>query len=152
MNKVSRTPWTGDLSVARSLPTYRTTYTQNKRTQTSISRVGFILRTPMLLQTKTVHALDRAATMLKWSCSCDTYWSILFIINSNFLFLLFTVVASRHLIPGSTRPCVTGWGLSRGRIVPELAVGWVLNIIHRKTREGVLVFKNTNKKEVHNWV
>jgi hypothetical protein len=29
---VGKTPWTGDQPVARSLPTYRTTQTQNKRT------------------------------------------------------------------------------------------------------------------------
>jgi hypothetical protein len=39
--KVGRTPWTGDQPVARPLPTHRTTQTQNKRTQTSMSRVGF---------------------------------------------------------------------------------------------------------------
>jgi hypothetical protein len=30
---VGRTPWTGDQPVARSLPTHRTTQTQNKRTK-----------------------------------------------------------------------------------------------------------------------
>jgi hypothetical protein len=38
---VGRTPWTGDQPVARALPTHRTTQTQNKRTQTSMPRVGF---------------------------------------------------------------------------------------------------------------
>jgi hypothetical protein len=38
---VSRTPWTGDQPVARPLPTHRITQTQNKRTQTSMPRVGF---------------------------------------------------------------------------------------------------------------
>jgi hypothetical protein len=37
---VGRTPWTGDQPVTRSLPTHRT-QTQNKRTQTSMIRVGF---------------------------------------------------------------------------------------------------------------
>jgi hypothetical protein len=37
---VGRTPWTGDQPVARPLPTHRTTQTQNKRTQTSMPRVG----------------------------------------------------------------------------------------------------------------
>jgi hypothetical protein len=36
-----RTPWTGDRSVARPLPAHRTAQTQNKRTQTSMLRVGF---------------------------------------------------------------------------------------------------------------
>jgi hypothetical protein len=38
---VGRTPWTGDLPVARPLPTQTTTRTQNKRTQTSMPWVGF---------------------------------------------------------------------------------------------------------------
>jgi hypothetical protein len=33
---VGRIPWTGDQTVARPLPTHRTTQTQNKRTQTSM--------------------------------------------------------------------------------------------------------------------
>jgi hypothetical protein len=36
-----RTPWTGDQSVARPLPTHRTTETQDKRSQTSMPWVGF---------------------------------------------------------------------------------------------------------------
>jgi hypothetical protein len=31
---IGRTPWTGDQSITRPLPTHRTTQTQNKRTQT----------------------------------------------------------------------------------------------------------------------
>jgi hypothetical protein len=38
---VGRTPWTGDQPVARPLPTHRTTQTPNKRTEASMSRVGF---------------------------------------------------------------------------------------------------------------
>jgi hypothetical protein len=34
--RVGRTPWTVDQPVARPLPTYRTTQTQNKRTQISM--------------------------------------------------------------------------------------------------------------------
>jgi hypothetical protein len=54
---VGTTPWTEDQPVARPLPTQRTTQTQNKRTQTSTPRVGFET-------TKTVHTLDRAATVI----------------------------------------------------------------------------------------
>jgi hypothetical protein len=43
-----RTPWTGNQSVARPLPTHRTTQTQNKRTQTSMPRVGFEPTAPAL--------------------------------------------------------------------------------------------------------
>jgi hypothetical protein len=61
---VYRSPWTGDQSVARPLPTHRTTQTQNKRTQTSMPRVGFELTTAVFERAKTVHASDRAATVI----------------------------------------------------------------------------------------
>jgi hypothetical protein len=35
--RVSRTPWTGDQPVGRTLPTHTTTQTQNKRRQLSMS-------------------------------------------------------------------------------------------------------------------
>jgi hypothetical protein len=52
---VGRTPWTRDQPVARPLPAHRTTQTQNKRTQTSMSRVGFEPTIPVFESTKTVH-------------------------------------------------------------------------------------------------
>jgi hypothetical protein len=61
---VGRTPWTGDQPVARPLPTHRTTQTQNKRTQTSMSRVGFEPTIPVFGRAKTVHALDCAASVI----------------------------------------------------------------------------------------
>jgi hypothetical protein len=61
---VGRTPWTGDHPLARPLPTHRTTQTQNKRTQTSMPRVGFESTTPVFERAKTVHALDRTATVI----------------------------------------------------------------------------------------
>jgi hypothetical protein len=60
---VGRTPWTGiSRSQGRSL--HRTTQTQNKRTQTSMSQVGLEPTIPVFEQAKTVHALDRAATVI----------------------------------------------------------------------------------------
>jgi hypothetical protein len=59
-----RTRWTSDQPVARPLPTHRTTQTQNKRTETSISGVGFEPTIPAFDRVKTVHALDRAATVI----------------------------------------------------------------------------------------
>jgi hypothetical protein len=59
-----RTPWTGDQPVARPLPTSRKTQIQNKRTQTSMSRVGFEPTIQAFEREKTVHALDRAATVI----------------------------------------------------------------------------------------
>jgi hypothetical protein len=55
-----RTPWTGDQTVARLLPTHRITQTQNKRTH----RVGFEPTILAFERVKTVHALDRAATVI----------------------------------------------------------------------------------------
>jgi hypothetical protein len=59
-----RTPWTGEQPVARPLPTHRTTQTQNKRPQTSMSRVGLERTIPGFQRTETVHALDRTATVI----------------------------------------------------------------------------------------
>jgi hypothetical protein len=61
---VGRTPWTGDQPVARALPTHRTTQTRNKRTQTSIPRVGFEPTIPVFERAKTVRALERSATVI----------------------------------------------------------------------------------------
>jgi DNA-binding transcriptional regulator of glucitol operon len=61
---VSRTPWTGDRTVARLLPAHGTTQIQNKRTQTSIPRMGFESTTPVLEREKTVHVLDRTANVI----------------------------------------------------------------------------------------
>jgi hypothetical protein len=61
---IGRTPWAGDQAVAGPLPTHRATETQNKRTQTSMPRVGFEPTIPVLEQTKTVQALDCAAKVI----------------------------------------------------------------------------------------
>jgi hypothetical protein len=61
---VGRTPWTGDQPVARSLPTHRAIQRQNKRTQTSMPRVGFEPTVPASERAKSVLALDRAASMI----------------------------------------------------------------------------------------
>jgi hypothetical protein len=61
---VGRTPWTGDQPVARPLPAHRTVQTQNKRTQTSIPQVVFGPTIPVFERAKTVHAVDRAATVI----------------------------------------------------------------------------------------
>jgi hypothetical protein len=61
---VGRTPWTGDQPVARSLPARRTALTQNKRTQISMPHVGFEPTIPVFEGAKTVHALERAATVI----------------------------------------------------------------------------------------
>jgi hypothetical protein len=58
-----RTPWTGNQNVVRPLLTHRT-QTQIKRAQTSMPRVAFEHTTPVFEQAKTVHALDRGATVI----------------------------------------------------------------------------------------
>jgi hypothetical protein len=60
---VGRTPWAGDQPVVRPLPTHRTAQTQN-RTQISMHRVGLEPTTPVFERAETVHAVDRAATMV----------------------------------------------------------------------------------------
>jgi hypothetical protein len=61
---VSRTPWMGDQPVARPLSMYRSSQTQNKRTQISMPQVGFEPMNPMFMQAKTVQALDRTASVI----------------------------------------------------------------------------------------
>jgi hypothetical protein len=53
----------GDQSVARQLPAHRRAQTQNKSTQTSVPQVAFEPTIPVFERAKTVHALDRAATV-----------------------------------------------------------------------------------------
>jgi hypothetical protein len=61
---VGGTPWTWRQPVARPLPAHRTTQSQNKPTQTFMPRVRFEPTVPVFERTKTVHALDRAATVI----------------------------------------------------------------------------------------
>jgi hypothetical protein len=58
------TPWTGDQPVARPLPEHRTAQTQNEHRRTYILRVGFEHTIPAFERAKTVHALDRGATVI----------------------------------------------------------------------------------------
>jgi hypothetical protein len=50
-------------AVTRPLPTHRTIQTQKKRTERSMPIVRFELTISMLERAKTVHALDRVATV-----------------------------------------------------------------------------------------
>jgi hypothetical protein len=61
---VGRIPWAGDQHIARPLPTHTATQTHNKCIQTSMLRVGFEPTIPVLERAKTVHSLDRAATVI----------------------------------------------------------------------------------------
>jgi hypothetical protein len=64
--KDCRTSWMSDQLVARPLPKHRTTQTQNKHIhtqQTSMPCVGFEPTIPASERAKTVHILDRSATV-----------------------------------------------------------------------------------------
>jgi hypothetical protein len=54
----------GDQHFAWPLPAHRTIQTQNKRTQASMSQLGFNLTISVLEQAKTVHASGRTATVV----------------------------------------------------------------------------------------
>jgi hypothetical protein len=71
----------GHQPVVRPLPTHRTTQTQNKRTQTSMPHAGFEATIPVFQRAKTVHALDRAATVTGYNTS-RIHIKILFIFKS----------------------------------------------------------------------
>jgi hypothetical protein len=58
-----------DQPVTRPLPTRRTIQTEKRHTQTSMPSVGFELTIPAFERTKTVHALDRAATVIGRVCT-----------------------------------------------------------------------------------
>jgi hypothetical protein len=75
---------TGDQPVTRPLPTPRTTQTQNRRTQTSMPRVGVEPPIPVLERAKTVHALDRAAAVIGFR----VVWDHLYICDVIFLWWL----------------------------------------------------------------
>jgi hypothetical protein len=60
----------GNKLVARPLPTHKTAQTQNKRTKTSMPQVGFEPTIPLFERTKTVYALDCAATVI------GTLWNL----------------------------------------------------------------------------
>jgi hypothetical protein len=61
---VRRTPWTGDQAVARPLPTHIEQHKHRIEAQTSMPWVGFEPTIPAFEQAKTVHALDREATVI----------------------------------------------------------------------------------------
>jgi hypothetical protein len=69
-----RTPWTSDQLVARPVPKHRTnTYTH----QTSMPYMGFEPTVPASERTKTLHALDRSATVTGNTCPSNPEYSTL---------------------------------------------------------------------------
>jgi hypothetical protein len=61
---VGISPWTGDQPVASPLSAHRRVQTQNKRIQTSTPQAEFEPTISVFERTKTVHALDRGATVI----------------------------------------------------------------------------------------
>jgi hypothetical protein len=61
---VGRTPWTGDQPLVKSRYLHTEQHKQNKRTQTSMLEVGFEPTIPASEWAKTVHVLERAATVI----------------------------------------------------------------------------------------
>jgi hypothetical protein len=64
LHTIGRTPWTSDRPVARPLPKYRSTQTQNKHThQISMPEVGLEPTIIASDRAETVHVLDRLDTV-----------------------------------------------------------------------------------------
>jgi hypothetical protein len=61
---VDRTHWTGDQPAARPLLAHMTAQTQNKLTHTFMPRMGFEPTILAFKRVETVHALDRAVTVI----------------------------------------------------------------------------------------
>jgi hypothetical protein len=82
---------------------HMTTQTQNKRTQTSMPRLGYEPTIPVFERTKTAHALDRADTLTSSSNLLDLIFSVLsgLCINPRLIIIaplwLSTVVCPCHL-------------------------------------------------------
>jgi hypothetical protein len=73
LHTVGRTPWARDHTAVRPLLTHRKTQTQNKYTHTSMPCVGFEPTIQAFVRAKTVHVLDRAATVI--GIQCEFTWA-----------------------------------------------------------------------------
>jgi hypothetical protein len=91
---VDRTPWTGDQPVAGTLPTHRTTQTQNKRAQISMPWVGFEPTILACERARAVHTLDSVATVIGYHvCLRTEYIYCLYSIRivKTFLFVIWNI-------------------------------------------------------------
>jgi hypothetical protein len=73
---VGMTPWTSGQPVSRPLPAHMTIHTQNKRKHTSMPQVGFEPMIPEFEQAKTVHVLDRVATVIDYNAMFTRIYNI----------------------------------------------------------------------------
>jgi hypothetical protein len=104
---VSKTPWTIDQYVARPVSTHRTIETENKHNQTTMTRVGFETKIPVFERTKTVHDLDRAATVI------GTRWYYVDKMQEqNWLYLKFCRLLTKLRIRYSSVSIATCYGLN----------------------------------------
>jgi hypothetical protein len=75
---VCRTPWTGDQPVAMPLATQDNTNTEYN--QTDMPSVGFEPIIPVFERAKTLHALDRAATVIGLIVINDLKWRLVIVL------------------------------------------------------------------------
>jgi hypothetical protein len=83
--------------IARPLPLHRTTQMQNKRTQTHMPSVGFESTIPVFERTKTVHALDSAATVIGTNNGKYSLLGNRFVISNYTQPLLGNAFANKHI-------------------------------------------------------
>jgi hypothetical protein len=96
---VARTPWTGDLPVARPLPIQ----TQNKCRQTSMPWVRFEFTIPVFQRAKTVQTLDREATVVN-----HIYlWTLMDALLPNHFPFLIMFTAHWHMTISGNFQCYT---------------------------------------------
>jgi hypothetical protein len=77
LDTVGGTVWTGDQPVTRPLLTHTATKTQTKHTKTAMLQVGFEATTPVFERAKTVHDINRVATVICFGIGCQTKITIL---------------------------------------------------------------------------
>jgi hypothetical protein len=130
---VGRTPWTGDQPVSRPLPTHRTALTQNTRRQTSMPGVGFEPTILVFERAKTVHAFDRAVTVM------DT--GLLQLVNTK----NYSAIANSHTLHFRVR-VLTGCRLSQSSSWPQLLP------IHCIAASGLHKVSLASQAATHPWL
>jgi hypothetical protein len=122
---VDRTPWTGDQPVARPLPAHRIEQTQNKRTQASVSQVGFEPTIPEFERAKIVHALDGAVTVVGFRQLCKPKIS-----TPLYIFYSFTKV---HICPNILTCRFGAFAKKKGKVNVSLyQVVGVYTVVRRR--------------------
>jgi hypothetical protein len=116
---VGWTTLTGDQPVERPLPAHRTGQTQINRIQTSMPRVGLEPTVQVFERAETVHALDRAATVIcgqKVRCAG----------NSVVLTEIKQILSTMMHTAGCNRICVLIGGITPGILIVDARWKWVV--------------------------